>query len=88
MIDYQRLLAEMQTVETAAERKAIWDLAQREAWGMAKVIAEHDMRNIKRHRRRLEKFRAWPWWRRLGHSEYDVPMNDHPPIDDHGEADL
>mgnify|MGYP001614106631 CR=1 FL=1 len=66
MIDYGRLKAEMMTVKTVAERKAIWDRAQNEAADMQRWVAEQDSANIERHWREQAIFDALPWHRRIG----------------------
>ena len=67
------IIAEMMTKETAAERREVWEHHQKERYEMQKFICEHDNRQIARCRRQEAAFRALPWWKRIGKSEYDMP---------------
>ena len=64
-VNYPALQAEMMTVETAAERRAIWDRVHKEAAGMERYIADVNRKWRLEDRAESERRRALPWWRRL-----------------------
>ena len=66
MIDYQRVQAEMMTVETAAERKAIWDRTYDEARAMDRFLADKESAWYRTLLKQRGDFDALPWYKRIG----------------------
>ena len=67
---YLRLIAEMLTVETVAERRAIWD---REQHGWQEFIADRSRATVERDKRARAWLSSLSWWQRIGKHEWDMP---------------
>jgi len=76
MTPYERLRLEMLTKETAQERAALLEEYDRREAQSARWWADRETARVARHRRQEAAFKALPWWKRIGKSEYDMKLPD------------